>query len=112
MTRRPQKNGQDANENTSQSAKGRTSPLAYVLLGFVRAYQLVLSPLLAPRCRFQPTCSSYALEAISLHGGLKGGWLALKRILKCHPWGGFGYDPVPQGTNKAAGPDGDGGTIH
>lgn len=83
----------------------RKSPLALLFLGIVRLYQLVISPLLGPRCRFQPTCSSYAVEAISLHGGLKGGWLTLKRISKCHPWGGFGYDPVPQGSNKAAEPD-------
>ncbi len=70
--------------------------LAYLLTGFVRFYQLGISPFLAPRCRFQPTCSHYAIEAISKHGGLKGGWLTVKRISKCHPWGGFGYDPVPQ----------------
>ncbi|WP_262694170.1 membrane protein insertion efficiency factor YidD [Kordiimonas aquimaris] len=73
--------------------------LAVLLSAFVRFYQLVISPLLGPRCRFQPTCSHYTLEAISLHGGLKGGWLAAKRIAKCHPWGGFGYDPVPKGSN-------------
>lgn len=88
------------------------SPLALLFLGLVRLYQLVLSPLLGPRCRFQPTCSSYAIEAITLHGGMKGGWLALKRILKCHPWGGFGYDPVPKGTGKAARTNGEGGTIN
>lgn len=85
---------------------------ARILIGLVRAYQLVLSPLLGPRCRFQPTCSSYAVEAISVHGALKGGWLAAKRIVKCHPWGGFGYDPVPKGTNKAAHQHGDGGTLN
>ncbi len=88
------------------------SPLAVLLMGIVRVYQLVLSPLLGPRCRFQPTCSSYALEAITRHGGIKGGWLATKRIAKCHPWGGFGYDPVPQGTNKAARRNGKGGTVN
>lgn len=85
---------------------------ARALISFVRAYQLILSPLLGPRCRFQPTCSSYAVEAITVHGGLKGGWLAAKRILKCHPWGGFGYDPVPKGTNQAAHHNGDGGTVN
>ena len=71
------------------------SPLQWLLFAIVRLYQLILSPILGPRCRFQPTCSSYALDAIKLHGGLKGGWLALKRITKCHPWGGHGFDPVP-----------------
>lgn len=70
-----------------------------VLVGFVRFYQLVISPYLAPRCRYQPTCSHYMIEAIGRHGAVRGGWLGLKRIAKCHPWGGFGYDPVPQGGN-------------
>lgn len=66
----------------------------------IRLYQLALSPLIGPRCRYQPTCSHYAVEAIGKHGTLKGGWLAVKRIGRCHPWGGSGYDPVPddQGT--------------
>lgn len=75
---------------------------AAILLGLVRFYQLVISPLLGPRCRFQPTCSHYAIEAIQRHGGLKGGWLAAKRIARCHPWGGFGYDPVPQSDHACA----------
>lgn len=56
-----------------------------ILIGLVRAYQLVISPLLGPRCRFQPTCSHYAIEALSRFGMIKGSWLALKRVLKCHP---------------------------
>lgn len=71
------------------------SPLAHLLTGLVKAYRLLLSPWIGYACRFQPTCSSYALEAISHHGGLKGGGLALWRILRCNPWGGSGYDPVP-----------------
>jgi len=74
----------------------KRSLLAYFFNGIIRFYQLVLSPFLGPRCRYQPTCSSYAIEAIERHGALKGGWLATKRIARCHPWGGFGYDPVPQ----------------
>ena len=74
----------------------KPSILSLLLKGIVRFYQLVISPYLGPRCRFQPTCSHYAIEAITVHGGLKGGWLAAKRIGRCHPWGGFGYDPVPQ----------------
>lgn len=58
-------------------------------------YQRYVSPLTPPSCRFTPTCSAYALEALRKHGALKGTWLALKRLLRCHPWGGSGYDPVP-----------------
>ena len=61
----------------------------------VRAYQLVLSPLLPPSCRFAPSCSDYALEALQRHGALRGTWLAIRRISRCHPWGGSGFDPVP-----------------
>ena len=61
----------------------------------VRGYQLLLSPLLGNNCRFQPTCSQYCIEAIERHGVLRGGWLAIRRIGRCHPWGGSGYDPVP-----------------
>ncbi len=71
------------------------SPLAHLFRGFVRAYQLVLSPLLGRQCRFLPTCSHYAMEALERHGGVKGGWLALRRILRCHPFAAAGYDPVP-----------------
>jgi len=61
----------------------------------IRVYQLVISPLLPPRCRFYPTCSQYAIEALQKHGAIRGGWLALKRILKCHPLHPGGIDPVP-----------------
>lgn len=61
----------------------------------IRAYQLALSPWLGGNCRFHPTCSAYALEALARHGLLRGGWLALRRIGRCHPWGGSGADPVP-----------------
>lgn len=61
----------------------------------IRAYQVTLSPLLGPRCRFAPSCSDYAMEAIARHGALAGAWLGLKRIARCHPWGGAGFDPVP-----------------
>ncbi len=61
----------------------------------IHLYRLILSPIIGSNCRFQPTCSAYALEAIERHGAMKGGRLALKRISKCHPWGGDGYDPVP-----------------
>lgn len=61
----------------------------------VRFYQLCISPLFPSCCRYVPTCSEYAIEAIEKHGVFRGVWLALKRILRCHPWGGSGYDPVP-----------------
>ena len=69
--------------------------LAKILLGLIRFYQYAISPMLPPRCRYQPTCSQYAIEAVRKYGALKGGWLVAKRIGRCHPWGGSGYDPVP-----------------
>ena len=69
--------------------------LTWLLILFVRIYQRFISPLTPPSCRFTPTCSQYALEALRKYGPLKGSWLALKRLLRCHPWGGSGYDPVP-----------------
>ena len=65
------------------------------LLGLIRLYQLTLSPWLGNPCRYEPTCSRYAAEAIERHGALRGVWLAAKRLGRCHPWGGSGYDPVP-----------------
>lgn len=65
------------------------------LVALIHAYRVLLSPLLGPRCRYLPSCSAYALEALETHGLLRGGWLALRRLLRCHPWGGSGYDPVP-----------------
>lgn len=65
------------------------------LIALVRFYQVVISPLKPPTCRFTPTCSQYALEALKKYGLLKGSWLAFKRLRRCHPWGGSGYDPVP-----------------
>lgn len=65
------------------------------LLGLIRFYQIVLSPLKQPCCRFHPSCSGYARQAVAKHGVLKGGWLFLIRFMKCHPFGPHGYDPVP-----------------
>ena len=71
------------------------SPLAHLLALPVRAYRLIGSPWVGANCRYHPTCSAYALEALEKHGGLKGGWLALHRILRCHPLGRSGIDNVP-----------------
>jgi len=65
------------------------------LIGLIRGYQLVLSPIIGPRCRHLPTCSEYAAEAIARHGLFRGGWFAVRRIVRCNPWGTSGYDPVP-----------------
>ena len=69
--------------------------LTAALVAPIRAYKLAISPLLPPSCRFTPTCSTYALQAIERHGPLRGLWLGTTRICRCHPWGGSGYDPVP-----------------
>jgi len=68
---------------------------SFVFLALIRFYQVAISPLKPPSCRFTPTCSQYAIEAIKKHGPFKGLYLAIRRILRCHPWGGSGYDPVP-----------------
>lgn len=71
------------------------SPLAWLLIGVARAWQLGPSAILPPSCRFMPSCSAYAIEAVRRHGALAGGWLAARRLCRCHPWGGEGFDPVP-----------------
>ena len=69
--------------------------MRYVLKYLIRGYQLAISPFLGPRCRFYPSCSHYAIEAIETHGARQGCWLAMKRISRCHPWHEGGFDPVP-----------------
>lgn len=69
--------------------------LKYILIALLRFYQGTISPLTPPSCRFVPTCSQYGIEAIQKYGAFKGGWLTLKRLSRCHPWGGSGFDPVP-----------------
>jgi putative membrane protein insertion efficiency factor len=69
--------------------------VSWVLVGIIKFYQGAISPYLPPSCRYTPTCSEYGIEALKKHGPLKGGWLTMKRILSCNPWGGSGHDPVP-----------------
>ena len=71
------------------------SPLARLLALPVRAYRLIFSPWVGHNCRYHPTCSAYAMEALEKHGALRGGWLTLRRLLRCHPWGRGGIDNVP-----------------
>jgi len=74
------------------------SPLKLVLIGLLKAYRFAISPLYGQVCRYHPTCSAYALEAVTTHGSIKGSWLAVRRIGRCHPWAAGGYDPVPGTT--------------
>jgi len=74
-----------------------------ILIAVIRFYQAAISPLTLPSCRYTPSCSAYAKEAIEVHGAAAGGWLALRRILRCHPWGGYGYDPVPRPGGSGSG---------
>lgn len=82
-------------EYSKRFARAFKRLLALPLILLVRFYQTCISPHTPPSCRFTPTCSQYALEALRKYGPLKGGWLTVKRISRCHPWGGSGYDPVP-----------------
>ena len=78
------------------------SPVARLLVLLIGGYRRFLSPLLGRHCRYEPTCSAYALEAVTTHGALRGSGLALKRIARCHPWGGGGLDPVPHAHPRKA----------
>lgn len=69
--------------------------LAKIFIGIIRFYQLAISPYLPPSCRYTPSCSAYGIEALGKYGPFKGGWITIKRIASCNPWGGSGYDPVP-----------------
>ena len=90
---------------TITATKPPRSPLAWCVRALVLAYRCSLSPLLGPRCRFYPSCSEYALAAIDEHGAVRGAWLALRRIGRCHPWHPGGYDPVPARSARRRGPD-------
>ena len=76
------------------------NPITWVFRALIKGYQWIISPILPGSCRFYPTCSSYALDALNIHGPLKGSWLGLKRIARCHPWNDGGIDPVPHAHNK------------
>ncbi len=69
--------------------------MKYLLIGLLKAYRFAISPLYGQVCRYHPTCSAYALEAVTAHGSIKGSWLAVRRLARCHPWSPGGYDPVP-----------------
>lgn len=94
----------------AKSSDRRLSPAGWLLVGLLTVYRRFISPLLGPRCRFYPSCSAYALEAVQVHGALRGSWLAVRRLSRCHPFHAGGIDPVP-GTERepdsaaAAGPD-------
>lgn len=78
--------------------------MRFVLIGLIRAYRVLISPLYGQVCRYHPSCSAYALDAVTQHGSLRGCWLAVRRISRCHPWAPGGYDPVPdQFTWRASG---------
>ena len=70
--------------------------MKYLLIGLLKAYRAVISPLYGQVCKYYPSCSAYALEAVTVHGAMKGSWLAIRRLSRCHPWGGHGFDPVPE----------------
>jgi len=69
--------------------------MARVLIGFVRTYQRTFGAVMPPVCRYAPSCSAYSVEALERHGAVKGSWLTVRRLVRCNPWGGQGYDPVP-----------------
>jgi len=73
-----------------------------LLVWLLRGYQLLVSPMLGPSCRFYPSCSNYAIEAVKVHGAARGGWLALSRVCRCHPWNAGGVDPVPPPSSPTA----------
>lgn len=88
----------------------RYDPVRWVLIGLLRAYRLVISPLYGQVCRYHPSCSAYALDAVTRHGSLRGTWLTVRRLGRCHPWAAGGYDPVPPRLKSAEHSRGSAGT--
>lgn len=84
-------------------AKRLEKILAWPLVGLVAVYRYGVSPLLGTNCRFQPSCSEYAREALLRHGAFRGSWLAARRVARCHPWGGSGHDPLPEQRERRNG---------
>jgi hypothetical protein len=76
--------------------------MKYVLIGLLRVYRFAISPLYGQVCRYHPTCSAYALDAVTEYGAVRGSWMALRRLLRCHPWAPGGYDPVPRRSSGAS----------
>lgn len=87
-------------DEKASTDKSSVSLLAWLLIFIVNFYQAVLGQFFGGHCRFHPTCSNYAIKALQEHGAFRGSWLTLKRILRCHPFGGAGYDPVPPADSK------------
>jgi uncharacterized protein len=83
----------------------KPGPLAYMLLAVVRGYQVLLSPIVGGACRFEPSCSQYMAEAIARYGAGRGAWLGVRRLARCHPFGSYGYDPVPLEKTTPGGED-------
>lgn len=85
----------------------KANPVKWGLIALLRAYRAVISPLYGQVCRYHPSCSAYALEAVTVHGSIKGSWLAVRRLGRCHPWAAGGYDPVPpkHGAKPGASPE-------
>ncbi len=81
----------------------RYDPVRWTLIGLLRLYRLAISPLYGQVCRYHPSCSAYALEAVTVHGSVRGTWLAARRLTRCHPWAAGGYDPVPPSSRLRAG---------
>lgn len=78
----------------------KANPIKYALIALLKVYRAVISPLYGQVCRYHPSCSAYALEAVTEHGSIKGSWLAVRRLGRCHPWAAGGYDPVPSKRAK------------